>query len=125
MPLAHSALDPRLKFVLLATDLSTASVKALDHAAIIERHYRAKLYIVHVVSPVPYLMAGPEAFELGCEGAARDLQQLRCELLQKGSLNGLDHEFVIRCGHVWEELQAVICQAQIDLVVVGTRLENE
>lgn len=65
-------------------------------------------------------MAGPEALELGCDGASRDMQQLQRDLLHDGSLNGLDHEFVIRRGRVWEELRAAILEKQIDLVVVGT-----
>jgi len=104
----------------MATDLSPASVKPLHHALAIARHYRAKLYVAHVVSSVPYLMAGPEALELGCDGASVDMQQLQRDLLHDGSLNGLDHEFILRRGCVWEELRAAIFEKQIDLVVVGT-----
>ena len=120
MSLAGSALDLRLKSVLMATDLSPTSVKPLHHALAIARYYGAKLYVVHVVSPIPYLMAGPEALQLGCDGASQDMQQLQRDLLHDGSLNGLDHEFIIRQGIVWEELQAIIFQKQVDLVVVGT-----
>lgn len=121
MSIAGLAVDLRLKSVLMATDLSAASVKPLHHALAIARHYRAKLHVAHVVSPVPYLMAGPEALELACEGASQDLQQLQRDLLHDESLNGLDHEFIIRLGRVWEELRATIFEKQIDLVVVGTR----
>jgi len=117
---AAPALDLRLKSVLMATDFSPASVKPLHHSLAIARHHGAKLYIAHVVPPVPYLMAGPEAPELGCEGASQDMQQRQHDLLHGGSLDGLDHEFIIRRGRVWEELQAIIVQKQIDLVVVGT-----
>ena len=120
MSIAGSALDLRLKSVLMATDLSPASVKPLHHALAIARYYGAKLYVAHVVSPIPYLMAGAEALQLGCEGASQDMQQLLRDLLHDGSLNGLDHEFIVRHGSVWEELQAIIFQKQVDLVVVGT-----
>ena len=120
MSIAGSALDLRLKSVLMATDLSPASVKPLHHALAIARYYGAKLYVAHVVSPIPYLMAGAEALQLGCEGASQDMQQLLRDLLHDGSLDGLDHEFIIRHGSVWEELQAIIFQKQVDLVVVGT-----
>ena len=116
-----SALDLRLKSVLLATDLSPASVKPLHHALAIARHYGAKLYIAHVVSPIPYLMAGAGALEFGCEGASRDLQTLERELVHDGSLDGLDREFIMRRGGIWEELQEIILEKQIDLVVIGTR----
>jgi nucleotide-binding universal stress UspA family protein len=120
MSFVGSVLDLRLKSVLLATDLSPAFVKPLHHALAIARHYRAKLYVAHVVSPIPYLMAGPEALEPGCEGGSRDLQTFERESVHDGSLDGVDREFIMRRGGVWEELQEIIFQKQIDLVVVGT-----
>jgi nucleotide-binding universal stress UspA family protein len=120
MSLVGSALDLRLTSVLMATDLSPTSVKPLHHALAIARRYGAKLYVVHVVSPAAYLMAGPEALELAYQGASDEAQQLQRDLLDDGSLNGLDHTFIIRSGLVWKELQAIILQKQVDLVVVGT-----
>jgi len=120
MPFAGSVLEVRLNCILLATDLSPASAKPLHHALAIARHYGAKLCVAHIVSPVPYLMAGPEALQLACEGASRDLQQLRRDMLRDSSLDGLDREFILRYGSVWEELQAIISQQRVDLLVVGT-----
>jgi nucleotide-binding universal stress UspA family protein len=120
MSIAASALDLRLKSVLMATDLSSASVKPLHHALALARYYGAKLCVAHVVSPVPYLMAGPEALELAYAEASQDLQQLQRDLLHDGSPDGLDREFILCYGGVWEELQAIIFQKQVDLVVVGT-----
>ena len=88
MSIAGSALDLRLKSVLMATDLSPASVKPLHHALAIARYYGAKLYGVHVVSPIPYLMVGPEALQLGCDGASQDLQQLQRDLLHARESSG-------------------------------------
>jgi nucleotide-binding universal stress UspA family protein len=124
MSLAQSAVDLRLKSVLLATDFSPASVKPLHHALAIAKHYGAKLYIAHVVSPAPYLMAGPEALQLAREGATWELEQLEQTLVRSGSLNGSDHELIIRQGIVWEELRFVIFEKQIDLVVVGTHARS-
>ena len=120
MSSAGSALDMHLKSVLIATDLSPTSVKPLHHALAIARHYGAKLSVAHVVSPAAYLVAGAEALELAIQGASDEAQQLQHDLLHDGSLNGLDHVFIIRSGSVWEELQAIILQKQVDLVVVGT-----
>ncbi|HEY1471768.1 MAG TPA: universal stress protein [Candidatus Acidoferrum sp.] len=120
MSSAASALDLDLKSVLLATDLSSASEKPLRHALAIARHYRAKLYITHVVSAAPYLMVGPEALEMGCQSALKDVQQLQRELRQNGSLDGIDHEFMLRRGVIWDELRGIVSQKQIGLVVLGT-----
>ena len=76
--------------------------------------------LLDVVLPIPYLMAGPEALELGCEGASRELQTLERELVHDGSLDGVDREFIMHRGGVWEELQEIVFEKQIDLVVIGT-----
>jgi len=117
---AASALDLDLKSILLAHDLSSASVTPLHQALSIARHYEAKLYIAHIVSAAPFLIAGPEALELGYESACRDMQQLKRELRENGSLNGLEHEFILGRGCVSDELEAIISQTPIGLVVLGT-----
>src|SRR5271166_6017068 len=120
MSLVDSALDPRLKSVLIATDLSPVSAKPLHHALGMALHYGAKLYVAHVVSTVPYLIAGPQALAVAYEGASQSIQQLQSDLLHDDSAKGLDCEFIIRYGRVWEQLHAIIYQKQIDLIVVGT-----
>ena len=118
--LNRSAVDIRLKSVLLATDFSEASQRPLGHALAIARHYGAKFYLAHVVSSHGYTIVGPQALELVSEAVTRDLQQMERELVAEGSLAGMDHEFLVRQGIVPEELQSIIAQKQIDLVVLGT-----
>jgi nucleotide-binding universal stress UspA family protein len=110
----------RLKSVLLATDFSEASQKPLHHALAIARHYGAKFYLAHVVSSPGFAIAGPPVLELASEAATRDLQQLEHDLLENGSLAGIEHEFILCEGAVWEELQSIISQNQIELLVLGT-----
>jgi nucleotide-binding universal stress UspA family protein len=120
MSFVASGVDLRLKSVLLATDFSETSQKPLRHALAIARHYGAKFYLAHVVSSVGYTIAGPEALELASASALREAQQLEHNLVENGSLAGIDHEFIVRQGIVWEELQQVIAEKTIDLVVLGT-----
>jgi nucleotide-binding universal stress UspA family protein len=120
MSFAQSDVDLRLKSVLVATDFSPASVKPLHHALAIAKYYGAKLYIAHIVSPAAYLMTGPEALQLACDGAACELEELQRGLVDDGCLDGSDHELIVRQGSVWEALRTVISEKQIDLVVVGT-----
>jgi len=115
-----SALSVRLKSVLLATDFSAASEKPLGHALAIARHYGAKFYLAHVVSSLGFTIAGPQSVQLASEAVTRDLQQLEHDLVKNGSLASLEHEFIVRQGIIWDELQQIILQSQIDLVVLGT-----
>jgi len=120
MPSVAASLETGLKSVLLATDFSKASSKPLRRALAIARHYNAKFYLTHIVSSLGYTLAGPPALELACEAAERDVQHLEKTLLQDGSLAQLEHEFIVRRGVVWEQLQNVIAEKQVDLVVLGT-----
>lgn len=115
-----AATDVALKTVLVAYDFSEASQKPLRHAIAIARHYGAKFYLAHVVSSIGYTIAGPEASKLALEQTQREAQQLEQELLKSGVLAGLQYEFIVREGNVWEQLELVIRQKQVDMVVVGT-----
>jgi nucleotide-binding universal stress UspA family protein len=54
--------DLQLKSVLIATDFSPASDRAVFQAISIARHYGAKLYVVHIVSSLGFILAGPGAW---------------------------------------------------------------
>lgn len=86
----------------------------------IARHYGAKFYLAHVVSHVGYTIAGPEALKLATEKTQREARQLEQELVKSGALAGLDHDFIVGEGNVWEQLELVIRQKQVDVVVIGT-----
>ena len=109
-----------LKSVLVATDFSDASRQPLGHGLAVARHYGAKFYLAHVVSGLGYTLTGPDALEAASGAAKRDLLQLEQQLVECGSLEGIEHESIVSKGVVWEELQSIISQNHIDLVVVGT-----
>lgn len=110
----------QLKSVLIATDFSQASEKPLCHALAIARCYGAKLYQAHVVSSLGLTLAGPGAIAAAEEAVCRDAAQLEDDLVRSGALSGLQHQFVIRQGEVWPELETIIRQEKINLVIIGT-----
>lgn len=116
--------DTGLSSVLVAFDFSNTSRKPLRHALAIARHFRAKLYIAHVVSSIGYEIAGPEVAQLACEGSIRDAHQLEAELLKSGALAGLKYEFILREGIVWDQLKMVIQEKHVDAVVAGTHARD-
>lgn len=120
MPSIAPVVDTAVRSVLITSDFSKASEKPLRHALAIARHYSAKFYLTHVVSSLGYTIAGPQALHLASEAVARDMQQLEHELVENGSLAGLEHEFILREGDIWKQVHSVIQEKQIDLVVVGT-----
>jgi len=117
---AAPAVEVDLKRVLVATDFSAASEKALRHAIAIAQSYGAKFYLAHVVSALGFKLAGGDAAAMAIESAKRDLLQLEGRLAQAGALTGIEHETVVSEGNVWEQLELVIEQEHVDLIVIGT-----
>jgi len=112
--------DIHLQSILVATDFSSASERALRHALSIARYYDAKLYVMHVVSSLGLTMNGPDAVAAATTLALRDAMLAERKLVESGELRDLQHQVIVRSGDVWSELQAEITQQGIDLVVVGT-----
>jgi len=120
MSILTAPLDVGLKSVLVATDFSAASQKALYHALALARHFGAKFCLAHVIPWLPMAMVGPDAVVAGEDAVLRDVEHLQDNLARSGALAGLQTQFIIREGEVWRELETVIKQEQVDLVVVGT-----
>jgi nucleotide-binding universal stress UspA family protein len=109
----------KISRVLVALDFSKSSDKALRHALAIARSYGAKFYLAHVVSSLGLTMAGPEATAAATAAATRDMQELEANLLSR-ELDGIPHEGIVCEGEIWQELQRVVRDQQIDLIVLGT-----
>ena len=74
----------------------------------------------HVVSSLSFTLVGPDAVIAATDAVCRDARQLEDQLVKSGALAGLRHEIIVRQGNVWEELEKVVRQEQVDLVVIGT-----
>jgi nucleotide-binding universal stress UspA family protein len=120
MPLVTATGDIHLKSVLIATDFSEASEKALRHALAIARHYGAKFYLAHVVSSQSFTLVGPDAVNAATDAVCRDARRLEDQLVKSGALAGLPHEIIVRQGVVWEQLEKIVRQEQVELMVIGT-----
>jgi nucleotide-binding universal stress UspA family protein len=107
--------------VLSAIDFSPSSIKALNHAIEIARSYGAQYYLVHVVSSIGYVMVGADAVVSAMDTASEELRVLEQRLSHSGALAGIPHEMLVCHGDVWQELERVITEHQIDLIVLGTK----
>jgi nucleotide-binding universal stress UspA family protein len=112
MPAYHSNFQLKLDNVLVATDFSAASKKAVLFATSIARRHGSKLFMANVVTSrsESALMDGWRAgqFEI-------------TEQLLANHLDGIKHELIVRPGHIWEVLSHLIAERDIGLVVIGTR----
>jgi nucleotide-binding universal stress UspA family protein len=106
--------------VLVATDFSPVSEKALQHALMIASQYRSKLYLMNVVKDIDFVANGSGLVVSTSELAWKRLEDLQQKLISSGAVFGLDHEVIVSEGEVWEEIERIVREKQIDLIVVGT-----
>jgi nucleotide-binding universal stress UspA family protein len=111
---------PALKAVVVATDLTQPSLKAIQHGIGIARYYEATLYVVHVVSSVAFTLVGPDAVELAAEASERDLDDVMYKLTASGDLHDLISGRAVLRGNLVGELESFARDHQAGLIVVGT-----
>jgi nucleotide-binding universal stress UspA family protein len=117
--LAHQT-GVSIKNILVPTDFSEYSEMAIRLARTLAGRNHAKIHVAHVVNPATIPMISPEAGTFAADRVRqRAAEELR-KLDRESILGSAKHECLLREGYVWEQLQAVIRERQIDLVVTGT-----
>jgi len=96
------------KNILYPTDFSRAAESALPFAIEVARMFGSRVTAVHVRPPDVAARSSPLS-------VAYPTDRLRCKLA------AVEHECLVGEGEVWDFLAQVICEREIDLVVVGTR----
>lgn len=117
-----AALKPRS--LLLATDFSEPSEKALRYSLALARLFKSKFCLAHVVSSLGLTMGGPGAIAVAEEAALRDISQLQSQLVRTGNLNDLQYKFIVQRGELWPELRETIRAENTDLLIVGTHARH-
>jgi nucleotide-binding universal stress UspA family protein len=108
------------KNILLATDFSPASKKALEYAASLSRRYGSVLYLTHVITVDGYPLVSPEYAASSVQKMQDKAQQGFRELLKSGELIELPYKVLIQEGNLWPSIEELIKTYDIDLLVVGT-----
>jgi nucleotide-binding universal stress UspA family protein len=106
--------------ILVATDFSEVSDRALDYAIALARRYDARIYLTHVVTPDPFQFAEPQLAQATYEKVRQAAEEGITDILISGKLRGIPHEVLMEEGNVWQTLEQLIAKHEIDLVVTGT-----
>jgi nucleotide-binding universal stress UspA family protein len=106
--------------ILVTTDFSEVSDRALDYAIALARHYNARIYVAHVITPDPFQFAEPQLAQATYEKVRQAAEEGITDILISGKLRGVPHEVLMEEGNVWPTLEELIIEHEIDLVVVGT-----
>jgi nucleotide-binding universal stress UspA family protein len=113
-----------IRNVLIATDFSPSSERALLHAVAGARHFGSTLHVLHVVEATSAWYSAPDGF-VGAPDAAikiarRDAERLVTETLRSTHCEEMKFKIYVEVGSTAETLRAVISREKIDMVVVGT-----
>lgn len=106
--------------ILVGTDFSPASDRALDYALSLARRYDARIILAHIITAGTDTMLAPEIAANTRETTFSAAQEEMGQFLVSGKLRGVRHETVIEEGALWPTLEELINRYQADLVVVGT-----
>jgi nucleotide-binding universal stress UspA family protein len=117
-----------LRNILVATDFSPCSERALLHAVAAAHHCGSTLHLLHVVQPGAFCvlppdayMGTPEAINLAQKQASVEADALLNSVLRRTHCEDLKHKTWVQQGMgVGETLRAFVKSEHIDLAVVGT-----
>jgi nucleotide-binding universal stress UspA family protein len=115
--------SPRLVIsnVLVPTDFSEASERALVYARSFADDYAAKIYVSHALNPTPPIFMPMEPIPMDLDSEWQDAQAQLKRFAANKVLNGACHEAILGRGETWNVIEDIIQRHSIDLVVLGTR----
>ncbi len=119
-----------LKRIICCTDFSDPSYKAVESAQELAMFFKAKLYVVHVVSPVP-VAAPADAFAHGqvaeafnVEGYRKQLEEIALMQLEQvraeHAAGVTDVQNVVLHGKAAHRLLGLVEEVDADLLVIST-----
>lgn len=109
----------QLQNILFTTDFSPVAAAALPYAGELAKHYRAKLYALHVRTPVINPMTPPAGWP-ALERAAEEEERQWREAL-RNAIPGIEPTVLIEDGDFSANVKSVGGEKNIDLIVMGTR----
>jgi nucleotide-binding universal stress UspA family protein len=107
------------KKILYPTDFSPAAESALPYAVAVARMFGSRITAVHVRTPDEGALMPPLSFPYQRESTGDSAQEFVASL--RPTLAGVDYECLIGEGEVWDFVEQVIREREIDLAVVGTQ----
>jgi len=118
---AVPATNVSLDRILMATDFSPASDRALEYALSLARHYGSHLIVAHVITLDGYPMIAPDLAAAREQKYRQEAKAAMAKLVRSGRLIGVSHEILIEEGTLWPAIHRLIEKYGVNLVVAGTK----
>jgi nucleotide-binding universal stress UspA family protein len=106
--------------IMVATDFSPTSERAVDYAVSLGRRFGSRVYVTHIIGYAGHDVMEPNLALPSAEEFRRQAEKNAKELEDSGRLFGVPYEFMIEEGTLWPALQDLIERKSIDLLVLGT-----
>jgi nucleotide-binding universal stress UspA family protein len=106
--------------ILVATDFSEGSDRALEYAICLARRYNSLIFLTHVITLDGYPMVAPELASESETKQRRESENQMEAIEKSGRLYGLQRAMVIAEGALWPTIEDLVNKNEIDLVIVGT-----
>ena len=124
-----------IKKILCPTDFSQPSYDALQVANELALHFSAKLYLVHVLTPIPVITSATSPISGGTPGTSFDVLLYEKELmdfaekkLQEITDQRLSKELTVQSfleyGNAADEIVKIAEKEKVDLIVISTHGET-
>lgn len=114
----HSEL--RIENILVPTDFSPCSRKALVYARNIARRHNCRLTLLHIIPPRHLLVPEDPGQDRTRRDAFDQLKRFQADLVSKGILSDVPTRLVVRRGKGWAVISKLLKQERTDLIVLGT-----
>ena len=119
-PSSVTANQMTVRNVLMATDFSECSERALSYALGIASRYESRLHLFHCIDPTPYNLVEPNAVQTAREDARRELERLASDLRSQGRARNVEVKVVAEAGDLAVILPQAVKDLDLGLIVVGT-----
>jgi nucleotide-binding universal stress UspA family protein len=106
--------------IMVATDFSPISDRALDYAVSLARRFGSQIYLTHVITSKGHGVMEPEVGAPAEEELRRIARKEAQEVVDSGRLYGVRYEVVIEQGKLWPTLECLLERYKIDVLFLGT-----
>ena len=110
----------QLRAIMIATDFSSASDRALEYALSLARRYDAKIYLTHVVSNDAFAMMAPDLAMQSLRSMRQNAAEEFAGLMNTEQWRQVGYTLAIEEGPFWPTMESLIQKFKIDLIVAGT-----
>ncbi len=113
------AAPANFRSILFATDFSSISDRALKYAVEIAARNKSELFVVHALPPGTPSPSSDFGMRQ-TDGRLKQVEDHVRALENSGVLSGIEHQILTQRGSLWDVLEKVIKNKNIDLIVLGT-----